>query len=217
MIACLRVEKVLNKDMNQVFSASLGRALGIVAVVCLGSLPLTGCEGVRDAVGLNKRVPDEFTVLKKPPLVLPPDFNLRPPGPGGPPGSEGRSQDSARAALSGAGTTPRVRAAGSGAAPSKVSGRSDGEAALLQRAGASAGNPSIRQIILRETTQLSEKDQSFADRLIFWRKPQPPGDVVDAEKESQRLRQARASGVPRNVGETPTIKRRKRALLEGIF
>ena len=199
--------------MNQVFSATLGRALGFVAVAWLGTLPLTGCQGVRDAVGLDKRAPDEFTVLKKPPLILPPDFNLRPPGPGAPPGSERRSQESARAALSGSATAP----GGRGAAPARGSGRSDGEAALLQRAGAGAVNPSIRAIILRETTQLSEKDESFADRLIFWGKPQLPGDVVDAKRESQRLRQARAGGVPPSVGETPTIKRRKRALLEGIF
>ena len=203
--------------MNQVFSASLGRALGIVAVVCLVTLSLTACQAARDAVGLNRRAPDEFTVLKKPPLVLPPDFNLRPPGQGAPPGSQVRSQETARAALSGSGTAPGGSGTVRPAPPPRASGRSEGETALLRRAGASAVSPAIREIILRETTQLSDKDQGFADRLIFWRKPQLPGDVVDAKKESRRLRQARAGGVPPNVGETPTIKRRKRALLEGIF
>ena len=34
------------------------------------------------AAGLTKKSPDEFAVTTKAPLVIPPDFNLRPPMPG---------------------------------------------------------------------------------------------------------------------------------------
>ena len=48
------------------------------------SLVLGACGGVRDTLGLAKRSPDEFTVVRKAPLSMPPDFNLRPPTPGAP-------------------------------------------------------------------------------------------------------------------------------------
>src|SRR5262245_26232389 len=36
----------------------------------------------RESVGLRKRMPDEFKVVSNSPLVLPPEFVLRPPQPG---------------------------------------------------------------------------------------------------------------------------------------
>lgn len=42
-------------------------------------LALGGCSGIGDALGFSKRAPDEFEVLAKAPLVVPPDYNLRPP------------------------------------------------------------------------------------------------------------------------------------------
>ncbi len=52
--------------------------LSIVVLVACG-LALSGCSGLSKALGLSKRPPDEFDVLAKAPLAVPPDFNLRPP------------------------------------------------------------------------------------------------------------------------------------------
>lgn len=52
--------------------------LGVLLVTGLG-LALAGCGGLGDALGLSKRPPDEFEVVAKKPLTVPPDFNLRPP------------------------------------------------------------------------------------------------------------------------------------------
>jgi hypothetical protein len=44
---------------------------------------LTGCGSsadLRDKLGLNHQGPDEYRVVPRPPLSLPPDFSLRPPG-----------------------------------------------------------------------------------------------------------------------------------------
>jgi hypothetical protein len=40
---------------------------------------------------------------------------------------------------------------------------------------------------------------------------------VDAEAEAQRIKTNAEQGLPVPAGETPIIKRRKKALLEGIF
>ena len=43
------------------------------------ALPLLACGGDSDRMGYSKSVPDEFNVVRRPPLILPPEFNLRPP------------------------------------------------------------------------------------------------------------------------------------------
>src|SRR5882757_8914201 len=56
-----------------------------VPVMGLCAVALMGCQSLRDAAGLQKKSPDEFAVTTKAPLVIPPDFNLRPPMPGAAP------------------------------------------------------------------------------------------------------------------------------------
>ncbi len=182
-------------------------------VACLAGallLSTSACSNVQETLGLTKQPPDEFTVVRKPPLVMPPNFALRPPvvaelG-------KDRSQSAAKAKAALLEQTQGV-ATQTASAPAK----SIGEQALLTRAGAENANPRIRQLILRETTLLEEKDRSFTERLIFWQKAPPSGQVVDAKKEAERLRQAAATGKPPTTGETPIIQRGRRAILQGIF
>jgi hypothetical protein len=47
-------------------------------------LALAGCSDFKQAIGLEPTMPDEFAVESNPPLVIPPDFDLRPPTPGAP-------------------------------------------------------------------------------------------------------------------------------------
>ncbi len=89
--------------------------------------------------------------------------------------------------------------------------------ALTQRAGATRVDPQIRQLVELETEQINEDSTTFLDTLIFWRDPDPQGDLVDARAESDRLRENRALNRPVNTGETPVIKRRQRGILEGVF
>ncbi|HYM29947.1 MAG TPA: DUF3035 domain-containing protein [Candidatus Cybelea sp.] len=189
-----------------------GRAPRCVAAGLIGAglliAGLAGCSGVRDTLGLNKKAPDEFAVVTKAPLTLPPDYALRPPEPGAPALKESQPRVTAEAALTGQ-SAPQ--------APRAVAGRDPGESALLQRAGAADVNPNIRQVVNSEFTQLAERDKSFTDRLLFWQKPAEPGVVVDPKKESERLRQNAATGQPVTTGDTPIIQRKQRGWLEGIF
>ena len=57
------------------------------------------CENVKDQLGLNKSSPDEFAVLTRAPLSLPPDYRLRPPEPGAARPQETSVQDQVKAAL----------------------------------------------------------------------------------------------------------------------
>ena len=99
-----------------------------------------------------------------------------------------------------------------------TSGRfSQGEAAILSRAGALDVDASIRRKIDEESSAIVESNTGFMDKVLFWQDPEKPGTVVDAGKEKRRLREARAMGNPVNVGDMPVITRKERGFLEGIF
>ncbi|MFC3228941.1 DUF3035 domain-containing protein [Marinibaculum pumilum] len=193
------------------------RAILVLAgLAMLAGLP--GCDSVRNTFGLNKQPPDEFAVLSRAPLTLPPDFQLRPPDPGAPRPQEMQPEQQAQAAVFGtnAGVVP---APGGVAAPhaAGTANLSAGEQALLAQADAEDVDPSIRRVVNEETTALIERDQSFINKLVFWQAAQPPGEVVDPTKERDRLQETSARGQPPTTGTTPTIERRERGILEGIF
>ena len=65
---------------------------------------LSGCsrsDTVQEAVGYEQAGPDELAVIKRPPLILPPDYNLRPPEPGQVQGGGNVASEAARRALIG--------------------------------------------------------------------------------------------------------------------
>ncbi len=52
----------------------------VTAALLIGSFGLGACSAIGDTLGSSKYPPDEFLVVAKTPLIIPPDFNLHPPG-----------------------------------------------------------------------------------------------------------------------------------------
>jgi Protein of unknown function (DUF3035) len=181
-------------------------ALAVVALI------LSGCGNAREALGLNKTAPDEFAVVPRAPLSMPPDFGLRPPQPGAPRPQEATVTEQARNVL----LQTASRPAGV-VSPAAAKGRSEGETALLGRAGAVDVDGSIRRKVDAESSAIARGDRGLVDRLIFWQETPPPGKVVDATKEAKRIRENAALGTPVTRGETPVIERKKKGWLEGLF
>ena len=183
------------------------RAAGLAAAACLA---LSGCSDARRALGYDKAPPDEFQVVSRAPLAMPPDFSLRPPSPGADRPQEGSTRDQARRVLTG---TPRT------STPISTQNRTGGDVTLLKKAGAEEIQPDIRLVVNKETQALADTDKSFTDKLVFWRKPDGPGagEQLDAAKESQRLRENQALGNALTTGDTPRIERRRKGVLEGIW
>jgi hypothetical protein len=158
------------------------RVLCVVALTA--ATGLGGCQSASRAMGMAKVTPDEFRVVTKAPLVVPPEYALRPPAPGEPRPQELQPESAARAALAG-------QAAGAQ--------RSDGERLLVARAGSDRADPLIRYVVDDEFGDLAHKDKTFADRVMFWRKDAPaapaptaegaaPPVLVDAAAEEARLK-----------------------------
>ena len=136
-----------------------------LALLAASGLILAGCNSVGQALGASKVTPDEFRVVTKAPLVVPPDYALRPPAPGEPRPAELQPESAARQVVLG------QRAA---------LNRSEGENLLVARAGADKADPLVRYVVDDEFGDLAHKEKSFADRVMFWRRDRPETQAVPA-------------------------------------
>ena len=91
---------------------------------CLLLLVLSGCGGMRAVLGMDQVGPDEFAVESRAPLLIPPDFNLRPPQPGATRPNEVTAAERARRVVDSAGpgepgkqATSSLRASSGGSSP----------------------------------------------------------------------------------------------------
>jgi hypothetical protein len=177
----------------------------ILTVVIAGlALSVTSCSSFRGWMGADKTPPDEFRVVTRAPLSLPPDYGLVAPQPGAPRPQETDVRQSARQIVvdrEGGGASQKQEAAA-------LQGRDPGEAAILRRAGIAESDPNIRATVNRESAKMAEADNTFVNSLMFWRDKDEPGVVVDADKEARRLRENAALGRSATTGETPTISRK---------
>ena len=188
-----------------------------IPALALAAVTLCACQDLRQAVGLDKSIPDEFTVVARAPLAVPPDFSMRPPQPGAAPTQEVTPEDRARGAVFHAAGGPQ------GTLPPAAATRSNGETDFLRDAGAGTTDPNIRQEISHDREVAPDDERTFADQLLFWR-PTPPlksDQPVDPTKESERIKQAQAAGQPiapsEQAGPPPTIERKKSTSILDMF
>jgi len=200
----------VNIEAKQVRWAAWGVKAGLLAAISMSLAACGGGGGLRDALGYGKSAPDEFAIVTKAPLVIPPDYSLRPPQPGAPRPQEMQSQPSigaqraliGDAALENAGATP-----------------SAGEVALLENTGGASADPRIRQVVNAETRSLVEREKTFVDSVIFWKEPGTPADerLVNPSEEARRIQQNEAEGRAVTEGETPVVTPKKKGWFSGIF
>jgi hypothetical protein len=237
------------------------RTFRILALATAGAM-LAGCSGgVQESLGLKKKAPDEFSVVRNAPLSLPPNFSLRPPKQGAV--GEGREpqRDQARALLvsrsatsqnssqlaaaraqaelanstpasapvqfafhpgridqalgdlreyrlNGASNGEVIQASARTGAPqvARAPDTAPGESALLANLGAANVNPNIRRQVDEESALLAEDDRNIVEQMMFWRKLNPPGVIVEAKGERRRINENSALGKPVTDGETPEIR-----------
>jgi Protein of unknown function (DUF3035) len=168
-----------------------------IAILTLltAAVAVSGCAALSEAVGSGKVAPDEFRVVSKAPLVVPPEFNLRPPRPGEARPLELRPDMQARSAVFGV-------SMGATASP--------GERQLVSDLGASNADPRIRDILDAETGDLARKPDSFADRLLGRRLgPMDEQAAIDASGEAERMASERRAIETTTGGAPATIQQNR--------
>jgi len=179
------------------------RTILTLALVASAAMALSGCEALRSASGSAKDSPDEFAVVTKAPLVIPPDFNLKPPAPGTAPTNQIEPTQAAQQALF---STADPNAVAS-ALPATMS---PGERYLLAAAGVQNADPAIRRQLASDARGMRAGDDSFTNDVLFWKGPEPaPGSTpVDADTEARRIDAARnGNGSVAAPGATPAPAR----------
>ncbi len=164
------------------------------------AISMSACEKTREQFDFSKKPPDEFAVVRRAPLEMPPDLSLRAPQPGAPRPQELSTTDMAREAVLGEDAVRET---------AKQSGVSQGEAVLLQKTGAAQASPAIRGRVDAETAEIIKDETPGIDKLKRWvgqNPPEPAPEVVDPVAEANRIKQNKAQGKPVNAGKTPTIE-----------
>jgi hypothetical protein len=131
------------------------RNLFSLPACALGLALLSGCGGTSL---FNRDRPDEMAVTRQPPLVIPPDFTLKPPAPGTAASQQSTIQQQAVEAMFG-----------------QPQPRSTGETSMLDQAGRSLAEVGIRSSAGDNKTTILDKG-----RTVFEIIAAPEGDGQNA-------------------------------------
>lgn len=195
--------------------------------LCAISAALAGCSGgdnVREVLGINRSAPDEFAVVSRPPLSVPPDFRLVTPKPGAPPRNVASASDRAAGILLNKGEEASQTRLGqfnlnldlggldefspqadTSVAPVMSSSLdSAADAHFLSLAGADQADENIRSKLSVATPEeeISKTDSPFA--LQEWLGLKGGEEVVDPAAEAARIRENLDAKKPVNEGEVKT-------------
>ena len=173
------------------------RRAGRVAIACLllagVGLVASGCSGFRKAIGEEKSSPDEFEVVVRPPLSLPPNFFAN--------STQLTENAPATSSSSSSGDSPidarSVAAATLGAAEGKAANNYE------QIFDFSAVPENIREIVDEETYGI-QFERRIPLQMLFGGLPDV-GPALDKFAEDQRLRRTFREGQPATDGGTPAV------------
>lgn len=165
-----------------------------IAVLGLISSPLlVGCGGgdtVQEALGYEQSGPDEMAVIKRPPLIVPPDYNLRPPRADDQNAGSNAASETARetligpsSSIEGAPSKARAILTGTTAENGGDEAVSEGQNLLVSRTDRVERN--LDELV--ETRAENRVDGALLRRLLAW-KPEDQaapadGDEADVEAE----------------------------------
>ncbi len=171
----------------------------LLTVMTGAAISMSACESTRKQFDFSKKAPDEFAVVKRAPLEMPPDFSIQAPKPGAARPQELSATDMAKEAVLGEATIKKT---------AKDNNVSQGEAVLLQKTGGANASPAIRDAVDRETAEIADEEMPGIDHLkkMVGQKVEAPATVVDPVGEVNRIKQNKAQGKPITEGKTPNIE-----------
>ena len=159
-------------------------ALQMMAGAAVTVFALTGCSDFKQAIGTEKSVPDEFEVVVRPPLSLPPGFSARP-------GAGDVAEDSIVTAASISARDQTIR----------LLGVSQGDASAYDDLFAFETVPSNIRALVDEETAGIRFERRLPFQIVFGGLPDV-GPILDQMKEDVRLRANRLEGKVPTDGAT---------------
>ncbi len=157
------------------------KRLGFILMTSV--LALSACSHVKETLGMQRTSPDEFTVVERAPLTVPPNFDLTPPQPGAARPQDQTTTNSAKGLV-----------LGSQSSAPKADNSSPAEQALLNKVGAANGDPKIRQELMGPDTTPGDKE-TVAQKLGI-SSTDANGKALDPTDEAARLQKANVKAPP---------------------
>ncbi len=145
--------------------------------------------------------PNEFLVLDKPPLTVPPQYNLRPPTLG-----QARPQE----------LTPDAQARVAVFGVDFGQAASDGERQFIRAAGGGTTERTVRSLVDFDDAEILRKNRSFADMILNWGGAPPREPILDPAAEAERLRAETESLKTVTGGGTVVIQPKATSKLPGL-
>lgn len=182
-----------------------------LCLVAASSIVLAACStggNVKETLGLSRKAPDEFRVYARPPLTIPPEFALRPPGTATDAQTMVPAHVQAQEAVLESGNEPAKPKKKKSAAATA----SSADTQFLKRAGAEGATSNVRAAIEGEKDMdIAVKDDRYLLNPAAGSEP-----IVDAKKEADRLKQNKAAGKAATEGETPVVQSKEKGILGSL-
>ena len=168
-------------------------------IIIIFAIFLSSCSKIRESAGVTRKSVDEFQVIKNPPLIIPPDFNIVDPDQLQQRNIEDVEKELAKEILYGLDETEQNT-------EKELSTMNE----ILSQANATDVSNDIRKEFDQEFAQEKKTDGVFQ---IDWINEE---EVLDAVKESERIRDKNFQGEKISEGEVSTknekikVKKKKR-------
>ena len=170
-------------------------------------LALTACGGgsVKETLGIGHKAPDEFRVVARPPLSMPPQFNLRPPSANAESPTMIPADKQAKSIITGSEETISDEKS------------STGESQFMKNIGADKADPKVRDELTQQRLAAQEKKEEGSWWGGVTSVTEKKDTLVDAKKEAQRIKTNKDTNKPVNEGKTPEVKDKDHGVLGNIF
>jgi len=168
-------------------------------IIMMSAILLSSCSNIRESAGVTRKSIDEFQTIESPPLVIPPDFNLVDPDQLQQKNIEDVEKELAKEILFGLDEKEQNT-------EKQLSAMNE----ILSQANATDVSNDIRKEFDQEFAQEKKTDNVFQ---IDWDNEE---EVLDAVKESERIRDKNFKGEKISEGEVSTktekikVKKKKR-------
>lgn len=175
---------------------------------------LTGCTGseVKSTLGLKKKAPDEFMVLSRPALTVPPAFDLPEPETSTSAAPKDFSNNKAKQALFGVSNAPKQKQ------------KTTAESVFLNKAGFGSAESNIREQLEEDARALEEptpeeiQEKGFFERLFEpLQLDEAPDPIVNPIAEKERIKDAKAAGEKIDGEDAVTVQPKPESTLDRIL
>ena len=163
--------------------------LAPVMAMCLIGLLVSGCSDFRKAIGTEKSSPDEFEVVVRPPLALPPSF-----------AATSEELENEPAAASGVSTSTDARSVAAATLGVLEGGAGEGYEQIFNFA---AIDEDVRRLVDEETYGI-QLERRVPFQVLLGGVPDI-GPIIDKVAEDQRLRRTMREGLLPTDGGTTAI------------